>query len=559
MRLCICINRWFKPYKDRTESTCFQRTLSSFFVGYSIFLLAISVPVEGHSQQLSYTTDERITYLIHFPEAYSSNQSSSFPLLLFLHGLGERGSNIEEVKRYGPPSLIEKGTWESELPFIVISPQLPEKYGYWPDFIITHILDHAAEKYNIDTQRVYLTGLSLGGIGTWNYALHHPQKLAAILPVCGKADPALSCNLGQLPVWAFHGALDKIVDPQGSIRMIEALKKCKNRIDAETRLTLYPNIKHDSWTITYENPLIYKWLLNFKNEKVEPQNKIEDFPTTPFTNVKEKGNLREICTLPKALPEASGLAYYEGGTVWSHNDSGDLPFVYQIDTTGRIVQIKKITNAANYDWEDMAQDSEGRLYIGDFGNNKNNRKSLHIYVINNPESIETERIEAKVITFTYPDQDAFPPPMHQLNFDVEAMIAFKKNLYLFTKNRTVPYSGYVKLYKLPTKPGHYTAELLDSLLLDNSNMLTDWITGADISPDKKKIALLTSNKVWLFQDFEGDDFFKGKITPITLYHVSQKEGIVFINNSEVIICDEVFQHFLGGKLYHLDLSMFIQD
>ena len=149
--------------------------------------------------------------------------------------------------------------------------------------------------------------------------------------------------------------------------------------------------------------------------------------------------------------------------------------------------------------------------------------------------------------------------MHQLNFDVEAMIAFKKNLYLFTKNRTVPYSGYVKLYKLPAKPGHYTAELLDSLLLDNSNMLTDWITGADISPDKKRIALLTSNKVWLFQDFEGANFFKGKITPITLSHVSQKEGIVFINNSEVIICDEVFQHFLGGKLYHLDLSMFIQD
>lgn len=496
-------------------------------------------------------TSKDIKFLVYLPKDYY-NDDQNFPLLLFLHGLGEKGENIEVVKRHGPPKLIKNREWNSELPFIVISPQLPSKYNNWPKTLINNVLEEVIQRYKVNAKKVYLTGLSLGGIATWDYAVHYPHKLAAIVPVCGKGNPSLACNLGNLPVWAFHGDQDKIVKPEGSIRMINALQNCSDRTRSNTKLTVYPNVGHNSWVKAYDDSSMYAWLLESENEKAKL-----DSVSMPKTIGSSSVILKELCQLPAALPESSGLQYYSNGLVWAHNDSGHQPVIYQIDTTGKVNQFKRITNAANFDWEDLAKDKEGNLYIGDFGNNKNNRKSFQIYKIGNPENIEEERIAAEVITYTYPDQREFPPSENQLNFDVEAMIAFNDNLYLFTKNRTVPYSGYVKLYKVPTAPGEYTAELMDSLLLDKNHMLVDWVTGADISPDEKKIALLTSNKVWLLHDFKDDEFFKGKTTSIQLPHITQKEGITFINNKEVYICDELFQNFLGGKLYQLDLSPYI--
>lgn len=498
-------------------------------------------------------TSENLKYLAHFPKDYLKNTNKKYPLLLFLHGKGERGENIEIVKRHGPPKLINEGKWDADLPFIVISPQLSSELYSWPREMINGLLNEVIEKYRVDETRTYLTGLSLGGIAAWEYAVHYPEKIAALIPVCGWGNGALACKLNDMPVWAFHGELDEVVKPKGSINMINAIKRCPNRNATNTKLTLYPNVAHNSWEKAYNDPSIYSWLLRFKKERENIT-----FPTsTPPTEDKNAAVLKELCQLPAALPESSGLQYYDKGLVWAHNDSGHQPVIYQIDTTGKINQFKRITNATNLDWEDLAKDDEGNLYIGDFGNNNNNRKSFQIYKISNPEKIEEERIAAEVITYVYPDQKDSPPSKEYLNFDVEAMLALNDNLYLFTKNRTVPYTGYVKLYKLPNTPGEYTAELMDSLLLDNNNMIIDWITGADISPDKSKIVLLSSHKVWLIQDFEGDDFFKGKISSIQLPHITQKEGITFINNHEVYICDELFQNILGGKLYHLDLSPYI--
>lgn len=541
----------------------FKLKFSLLFILYIAVSDAIAQPVTLH--QSVETSANKIRFLTYLPKDYNISDEKGFPLLMFLHGLGEKGENIEIVKRHGPPNLIKKGEWDPELPFIVISPQLSSNYNSWPNTLIDDLLNEIIHRYRVDTERIYLTGLSLGGIATWNYAAHFPNNLAAIIPVCGKGSPSLACDFGSLPVWAFHGDRDRTVRPEGTTKMIDALLKCPERTADQTKMTLYSNVGHNSWTRTYNNFSIYDWLLQFKNEKsplksqynpsVAKDISLVVHPVQDEENI-DVATLNEMFSLPVALNECSGLQYYDNGYIWAHNDSGDLPVIYQLDSVGHIVQIKRITNAANFDWEDFAKDDQGNLYIGDFGNNTNSRKSLQIYKIKNPESIDSERIPAETIIYTYSDQNEFPPPKNQLNFDVEAMIALKSSLYLFTKNRTSPYSGYVKRYKLPNTPGEHTAELMDSLLLDN-NMLTSWITGADISPDKKKLVLLASNTVWLFQNFEGDDFFNGTITQVRLPHLTQKEGIAFISNTEVYICDELFQNSFGGKLYKLDLSPYI--
>ncbi len=537
----------------------FRPKLRSVFLYITLLVVINQAKAQSPAfEQSIETSANQLQFLAYLPPQYTKTVDQSYPLLLFLHGLGERGENIETVKRHGPPSLLKKGEWDPELPFIVISPQLPSKYNSWPVSLIDDFLNEIIQRYRIDTKRIYLTGLSLGGIATWNYAVQYPNKLAAIIPVCGKGSPRLACNLGSLPVWAFHGDRDRTVKPEGSIEMINALLKCPSRTEDQTKMTLYPNVGHNSWTRTYSDFSIYKWLLQFRNDnsplKASPQQQSEG----PILNIgnKDGSHLKELFSLPAALRECSGLQYFGNGSVWAHNDSGNLPVIYQLDSAGSIVQIKRITNAANFDWEDFAKDEQGNLYIGDFGNNNNNRRSLQIYKIENPENNDRERIPAEVISFTYSDQKEYPPPNNQLNFDVEAMIAFDSSLFLFTKNRTSPYSGYVKRYKLPTIPGEHTAELIDSLLLDNTHMITGWVTGADISPDKKSVVLLTSTQLWVFQDFEDDDFFNGSITKIPLPHLTQKEGITFVSNTEVYICDELFRN-IGGKLYSLDLAPYI--
>ena len=319
-------------------------------------------------------------------------------------------------------------------------------------------------------------------------------------------------------------------------------------------------MKHDSWTVTYNNPEIYKWLLKFKNEKI-PSDYINNADTLgnekeKFVNpdLLENTGMEELCSLPASISESSGLQSYQNGFVWTHNDSGSEPVLYQIDTTGKINKFITITNATNYDWEDLAKDAEGNMYIGDFGNNQNKRKNLQIYKISNPENAPSDRSKAEVIEYYYPDQNTFPPSPSTRNFDVEAMIVYKEHIYLFSKNSTEPFNGFTKLYKLPSTPGSYQAELIDSLLLSTDNILENVITAADISPDQKQIVLLTYNKVIILSNFVENQFFKGDIQEISLNALSQKEGITFKNNTEVFISDEKFKGLIGGKLYLLNLS-----
>jgi predicted peptidase len=192
-----------------------------------------------------------MSYLLYLPEKYSAE--TAWPLVLFLHGAGERGTNLDLVKVHGPPKLVAAG---KHFPFILVSPQCPEN-RWWEPFELIALLDHVVATHQVDPDRVYVTGLSMGGFGTWRLAAYAPDRLAAIAPICGGGEPYWGKVIAHLPVWAFHGAKDVGVPVDRSQTMIDAVKKS----GGEPRLTIYPEAAHDSWTQTYDNPEFYEWLL----------------------------------------------------------------------------------------------------------------------------------------------------------------------------------------------------------------------------------------------------------------------------------------------------------
>lgn len=194
-------------------------------------------------------------YLLYLPDGYSKEEK--YPLLVFLHGAGERGDDLELVKIHGPPKLIEAG---HDFPFIIVSPQVPLDEWWSPD-IVVWLTKEIIENYSVDTERVYLTGLSMGGFGTWRTATKYPEMYAAIAPICGGGDPSKAHLIKDVPVWVFHGAKDDVVPISRSEEMYDGLKEYGN-----IEFTVYPEANHDSWTATYENPKLYEWLLSHKHE-----------------------------------------------------------------------------------------------------------------------------------------------------------------------------------------------------------------------------------------------------------------------------------------------------
>lgn len=216
-------------------------------------------PAPQKAGQLATTVKVQMNYLLYLPDDY--DQKDSWPLLLFLHGSGERGDDLELVKKHGPPKLIDEG---HQFPFIVVSPQCP-KDRRWEPIELAALLDHLQEKLDVDTDRIYVTGLSMGGFGTWELASFMPDRLAAIAPICGGGEKYWVRQFVHLPVWAFHGAKDTGVPLERSQIMIDELKKT----GGSPKLTIYPEAGHDSWTETYNNPELYKWLLAQKRNSTE--------------------------------------------------------------------------------------------------------------------------------------------------------------------------------------------------------------------------------------------------------------------------------------------------
>ncbi len=201
---------------------------------------------------------EKLQYLLFLPKDYGTDATKKWPTILFLHGAGERGDNLDVVKVHGPPKIVES---KPDFGFIVISPQCP-KGKWWNPEELKQLLDHVSKSQAVDEERLYLTGLSMGGAGTWNLAAAAPERFAAIAPICGFADTKIAEKIKHLPTWVFHGAKDTAVKLEAGEKMVAAVKAA----GGEPKFTVYPEAGHDSWTESYNNPELYKWLLEQKRK-----------------------------------------------------------------------------------------------------------------------------------------------------------------------------------------------------------------------------------------------------------------------------------------------------
>jgi predicted peptidase len=215
----------------------------------------------SHAFESSSIKQPRLNYLLYLPPEYDPQSSQRWPLMLFLHGFGERGdtlADLEAVKLHGLPRLVESG---KDFPFIIASPQC-SRQSWWTLKVETlkDLAESLAAHYPVDRSRIYLTGLSMGGYGSWSLSIAYPELFAAVAPICGGGVRSQVSRLKNVPVWAFHGALDDVVLPYRSQSMVEALQQS----GGDARLTIYPTLKHDSWTATYDNPELYDWFLSHR-------------------------------------------------------------------------------------------------------------------------------------------------------------------------------------------------------------------------------------------------------------------------------------------------------
>jgi predicted peptidase len=211
----------------------------------------------------------RLGYLLFLPDDYEAAAGKKWPLILFLHGMGERGNDLNLLKVHGIPKIVEN---QPDFPFVAVSPQCPDQ-TIWSDHhgTLRAMLDEISSEYAIDERRIYLTGLSMGGYGTWSLSTAYPERFAAIAPICGGGCPQKAWRLRQIPVWAFHGEKDEVVKLEESRQMVEALRACGGRV----RLTVYPGVGHDAWSRTYENRRLYTWFLQHR-KTAEETNDSED-------------------------------------------------------------------------------------------------------------------------------------------------------------------------------------------------------------------------------------------------------------------------------------------
>lgn len=196
--------------------------------------------------------DFKLGYLLYLPRDFGQ-ANQKFPLLLFLHGSGERGDDIALVKTHGPPKLLEQG---HHLPFVVVSPQCPREQRWDPELLLA-LLDDLNSRYSIDQTRVSVTGLSMGGSGTWSLIAADPGRFAAAVPICGRANPLMANPASQVPVWIVVGSKDS----PSLVSNCRAMESSLQLRGADVKLTIMHGIGHDSWSQTYATPELYDWIL----------------------------------------------------------------------------------------------------------------------------------------------------------------------------------------------------------------------------------------------------------------------------------------------------------
>ncbi|MEB8345893.1 hypothetical protein OO010_07540 [Flavobacteriaceae bacterium KMM 6898] len=273
-----------------------------------------------------------------------------------------------------------------------------------------------------------------------------------------------------------------------------------------------------------------------------------------FSSCSNYGQLTFVTKLPHKISESSGLVQVNNTTIWTIEDHGNEDEIYQVNFEGKLLKELKVKNAKNEDWEDLTKDDDGNVYIADTGNNNSDRKDLVIYKIPNPDIEPGDKIDAEAIAFSYSDQKNFSPKKEELLYDCEAIFYHDKFLYLITKNRSRPFNGEARVYKVPAQKGNYKAEFVGSFkTCEEPN--TCIVTSADISPNGKKVVVLGYGKLWVFTDFTWDNFTRGKMQTIELKATTQLESVSFKPNSNtgLLLSDEE-RADTGQNLYSFELK-----
>ncbi|MBK7410684.1 MAG: hypothetical protein IPJ40_23100 [Saprospirales bacterium] len=275
--------------------------------------------------------------------------------------------------------------------------------------------------------------------------------------------------------------------------------------------------------------LISEW-----NCKSESNLSVSNYPVEDSLTVRT--------ALPGNIDESSGIVYL-GNRIWTHNDSGDAPRLYEVSTTKKqLFRTVWVDGADNEDWEDIASDDR-YVYIGDFGNNSGNRTDLVVYKVSKDSLVKAGNfvVDSEPIYFYYPDQVNYDPGAYNHNFDCEAMISVGDSLYLFSKNHL---DGQCRLYALPKTPGNYSARLIGQVDTDGG------ITAAGYDPENGVVALLGYNVtdrifarsfqpfVWLLYQYPGRDFFSGKKVRVDIPKILQMEGISYYRDGQFFITCE---------------------
>lgn len=250
----------------------------------------------------------------------------------------------------------------------------------------------------------------------------------------------------------------------------------------------------------------------------------------------KQNNLNTKTNLPNVLREVSGTEIIMGSElIWMINDKGNAPKLFGVDKNGKIKK-ELLIEAKNVDWEDLTSDKQGNIYIGDFGNNLKNRMIFTIYKVSRPN---------KAINKSTAEQINFSLPKGVKSKDFEAFFMYNNVFYIFSKEKEKSI-----MIKVPNTIGNHVAELITEFILEGKQ---NRITSSDISDDGKTILLLNHSKVWMLNNYDNDDFFKGTLTPIKFNHNTQKEGVCFKNKETLLITDEK-SNGIGGNLYEFKLN-----
>jgi antitoxin component YwqK of YwqJK toxin-antitoxin module/predicted esterase len=237
-------------------------TICSLFI--TVLVLFSSGNCSGGKKNLEVYSKKSYNYLLYLPGEYDKNLNNPWPVIIYLHGSSLRGDDLEKVKEYGLPRIIETG---KDLPFIIVSPHCPDKKTWSTDDWFPLFLEELKSKYRIDLGRIYLTGVSLGGEGVWYLAIKYPEIFAAIAPVCGPTTalnlPVKAREIKHIPAWVFHGAKDLLVPVRESEIMVASLKEYEGDVTFE----VFPEAGHSPFNEVYDEQFLYDWFLSHKQTR----------------------------------------------------------------------------------------------------------------------------------------------------------------------------------------------------------------------------------------------------------------------------------------------------